>query len=101
MTEIAVRTLIAIIAFSLCVGCGGNGGSDSHNDLDKNFQRNVATAEAKGLPVYWLGRGFTAGDVTFDGPYGSGLGMDEDGEIDLNYIVWLGGQRFWGCTTSL
>ena len=93
--------LITVVTVSLHVSCGGSSGSKSDSDLDKNFLRDAATVQASGLSVYWLGHGFTAGGVTFDGPYGSGLGMGEPGEITLNYVVWLEATPLWGPTVSL
>ncbi len=108
-----ISLLIAATIAAACSACGTN--TDQSNqrtlgpeatqeslDIDSNFQRNVATAEAKGLPAYWLGRGFTAGDLTFDGPYGSGTGSDvESGEIDVDYVAWLEGTPHQGATVSL
>lgn len=53
------------------------------------FQRDAKTLQEKGLPVYWLGREFTATPrgLTFRGPYGVGFGGEvEGGGILMEYV---------------
>ena len=55
-----------------------------------------------GLPVYWLGREFTAGGLTFQGPYGGEFGGEvEGGGIDMDYVSWLDGTPFEGTNIGL
>jgi hypothetical protein len=61
---------------------------DPEGELDESFLEAVAAAQAEGLPVYWLGRGFTVQNLTFYGPYGGDTG--EGGEMGTNYIAQLG-----------
>ena len=93
----AVIALLAVAAVALCVGCAGNGDSErqsqpssspsSESDLDRYFLRDAATVEAMGLPVYWLGREFAAGDLVFQGPYVSGFGAEvTGGGIRIDYF---------------
>jgi hypothetical protein len=61
------------------------------------FLRDVKTMEELGLPVYWLGREFTAGGLAFQGPYGAEFGGEvEGGGIFLHYTSWLDGTPFEG-----
>jgi len=86
----AVRSaLTLIIAFSvLLIGCDNSPDIPSANNPDPYFMHDVATAEAGGYPVYWLGWEFAAGDLTFYGPYGSGTGGEvEGGGADFGYLA--------------
>ena len=90
----AVRsTLLLIIAFSvLLIGCDNSPDIPSANNPDPYFMHDVATAEAGGYPVYWLGWEFAAGDLTFYGPYGSGTGGEvEGGGARVNYSAPIQG----------
>ena len=50
------------------------------------FQRDAKIMEGMGLPVYWLGREFTAGGLTYRGPYAPEFGGDvEDGYLWMGY----------------
>ena len=65
---------------------------ESSDDPDEYFLRDVATVEAMGLPVYWLGREFTAGDLVFRGPYGAEFGAEvEGGGVRTTYLAPLDG----------
>jgi len=85
---------LAIILFAaLLVGCDVG---ESHEEADKRFYgfflRDVKTMEELGLPVYWLGRGFTTGGVAFHGPYGAEFGGEvEGGGVSMGYVSWLVG----------
>jgi hypothetical protein len=83
-----------------CVDLGGN------DDVDERFYgyflRDEKAMEEMGLPVYWLGRGFTAGAQTFQGPYGVEFGGEvRGGGISLHYTSWLDGTPGEGTNTSL
>ena len=78
--------LIAIVAAALWVSCGGD--DQSEGDLDEYFLRDVATVEAMGLPVYWLGTEFTVDGLVFRGPYVSEFGAEvEGGGIRMSYVL--------------
>ena len=82
--------LIAIVAGVACIGCGSDG--QSEGDLDEYFLRDVATVEAMGLPVYWLGTEFTIDGLVFRGPYGAEFGAEvEGGGIRAGYLAPLDG----------
>jgi hypothetical protein len=50
------------------------------------FQRDAKIMEEMGLPVYWLGREFTAGGLTLRGPYAPEFGGEvEGGGIFFHY----------------
>jgi len=89
--------LIAVVAIALCTSCDDK--SESGYDY---FLRDAAAMQAMGLPVYWLGREFNAGGLTFQGPYGVGFGGEvEGGGIFMQYISWLDGTPGEGSNTSL
>ena len=89
----AVVSLCALIAIVAAVACIGRGGDDqSEGDLDEYFLRDVATVEAMGLPVYWLGTEFTVDGLVFRGPYGAEFGAEvEGGGIRAAYLAPLDG----------
>jgi hypothetical protein len=62
--------------------------SDEH--FYQNFVKDAQAMQEMGLPVYWLGREFTAGDLTFRGPYGGDFGGEvEGGGINMDYTASL------------
>jgi hypothetical protein len=72
------------------MSCGSDG--QSEGDLDEYFLRDVATVEAMGLPVYWLGREFTVDGLVFRGPYGFEYGPEVEGAgIEMTYQAPLDG----------
>ena len=79
--------LIAVVAATaLWMSCDPN--DDSEADLDKYFLRDVATVEAMGLPVYWLGTEFTVDGSVFRGPHVAEFGAEvEGGGIRMSYIL--------------
>ena len=80
----ALITLVAVVA---CVWRGDDDESDQ--EFYGYFLRDAKAMEEMGLPVYWLGREFTAtlGGITFRGPYGSGFaGEVEGGGIFMLYV---------------
>jgi hypothetical protein len=82
--------LIAIVAGVACIGLSGDG--QSEGDLDEYFLRDVATVEAMGLPVYWLGTEFTVDGLVFRGPYGFEYGPEVEGVgIEMTYQASLDG----------
>jgi hypothetical protein len=92
-------SLVAIAASCISLG-------ESHEDADKRFYgyflEDQRAMEGKGFPVYWLGRAFTAGGMTFHGPYGAEFGGEVEGGGSLaTYVSWLVGEPFEGSHTSL
>jgi len=82
----SVCALIAIVAAVGWISCCGDDDSDGH--LDEYFLRDVATVEAMGLPVYWLGTEFTVDGLVFRGPYVSEFGAEvEGGGIRMSYVL--------------
>ncbi len=84
-------TLVAV----LVSGCGTGRGDDGHNSagLNQYFLRDVATAEAVKLPVYWLGEEFAVDDLVFRGPYGVEFGTEaeqaQQGVLEMTYLAPL------------
>jgi hypothetical protein len=94
-----VAALAATTAIS-CVGLGGN--DDPDERFYGYFLRDAKAMEDMGLPVYWLGREFTAGALTFQGPYGLEFGGEvEGGGIFMRYVSWLDGTPFVGTNIGL
>ena len=66
------------------------------------FLRDQKAMQDTGLPVYWLGRGFTAGGLAFQGPYGAEFGGEvEGGGVFMGYVSWLDGTPFEGTNIGL
>ena len=83
---VSLCALIAIVAAIACISVSG--GNQSEGDLDEYFLRDVATVEAMGLPVYWLGTEFTVDGLVFRGPYVSEFGAEvEGGGIRMSYVL--------------
>jgi hypothetical protein len=78
-----LSAVIAIVACVAWIGCGSDG--QPEGDLDEYFLRDVATVEAMGLPVYWLGTEFTVDGFVFRGPYGAEFGAEVEGGIHMSY----------------
>ncbi len=75
----------------------------SQQELNRQFYgyflRDVKTMQDMELPVYWLGNGFTANGLAFQGPYGSGDEV-EGGGAQVGYSAWLA-TPFAGSNPSL
>jgi len=66
------------------------------------FLRDLKAMQDMGLPVYWLGREFTAAGQTFRGPYGAEFGGEvTGGGIRMSYDTWPEGTPFEGPTVGL
>jgi len=82
----SVCALIVVVAGFVWISRSLN--NESEGDLDRYFLRDVATVEAMGLPVYWLGREFTVDGLVFRGPYVSEFGAEvEGGGIHMSYVL--------------
>jgi hypothetical protein len=86
------RNIAAFISAAIFVVAGVScivrrGDDQPNGDLDKYFLRDVAKAQAMGVPVYWLGREFTAGGLVFRGPYTAEFGAEVPGGIQLTYLA--------------
>jgi len=82
-----VCALITLVAAIACVKSGD--GDESDQRFYGYFQRDAKKMQQMGLPVYWLGREFTAtpGGVTFRGPYGAEFGGEvQGGGIFMDYL---------------
>src|SRR3990170_2082855 len=90
------RTAFAVVfalTAAVASSCGTRSDGEPQDDLDKYFRRDVATAEAGGVHVYWLGREFTAGDLVFRGPYGAEFGAEvEGGGVHMTYLAPVDGK---------
>jgi hypothetical protein len=83
---IAALTVSLVIFSPWATGCGSDDQSDG--GLDKYFLRDVATVEAMGLPVYWLGTEFTVDGNVFRGPHVSQFGAEvQGGGVHMTYII--------------
>jgi hypothetical protein len=93
----AILALVAVVAGVVWV-------SRSLNDSPEEeaygyFLRDSATAQAQGVPVYWLGQEFTAGDLVFRGPYGAEFGAEVEEGISVDYLAPVdGGNVAFGLT---
>jgi hypothetical protein len=82
----SVLALIAAVAAVLWI-------SRSLNDSPEEqaygyFLRDVATVEAMGLQVYWLGQELAVDDVSFRGPYGAKFRGEVSGtRIGMTYVA--------------
>jgi hypothetical protein len=97
MPVAALATLLTTIS---CVEQGDN------DDVDERFYgyflRDVKAMQEMGLPVYWLGREFSAGALTFQGPYAAEFGGEvEGGGIFTHYTSWLDGTPGEGTNIGL
>jgi hypothetical protein len=87
---VCLCALVASVAGVACIGVSG--GNQPEGDLDEYFLRDVATVEAMGLPVYWLGTEFTVDGLVFRGPYVAEFGAEvEGGGVDATYLASLDG----------
>ena len=76
-------TLAAMVTTISCL----NLGESEDERFYGFFLRDAKTMEDMGLPVYWLGREFTAGGLTFHGPYAPEFGGEvESGELFMGYL---------------
>ena len=79
--------MITLVAVSACVRRGDDDESDQR--FYGYFLRDAKAMQEMGLPVYWLGREFTAtpGGITFRGPYGAEFGAEvEGGGVFMGYL---------------
>ena len=68
--------LIASLALSAAQGCRDD--PSNFNEYD-NFVAATKRADSEGWKPYWLGRSFTAGQLTFDGPRVGEFGYEIEG----------------------
>ena len=100
----SLLALAAVVAVVFLINRGGDSGGDDDSDQQfyGYFLRDVEAMQEMGLPVYWLGRGFTAEGLSFQGPYGVGFGGEvEGGGVNMDYVAWLDGTPFEGTNTGL
>jgi hypothetical protein len=78
-------TAFAILA-ALVMACGGGATGDKATPVGgaddrgfRNFRERIENAQEEGFEVYWLGREFTAGGLTFRGPSVPDYGDEVDG----------------------
>ena len=75
-------TFAAVITTASCL----NLGESEDERFYGFFQRDAKVMQDMGLPVYWLGREFTAGGLTYRGPYAPEFGSDvETGDLLMGY----------------
>jgi len=88
----SVAALAAIVAGVIWVNRSLN--DDPEEEFYGYFLRDVATAQAQGVPVYWLGREFTVDGLVFRGPHVAGFGAEvEGGGVDMSYLLEGGNSR--------
>jgi hypothetical protein len=86
---VSIAALAAVVTAISCISLG-----ESDESADKRFYgyfvRDQKAMEDMGLPVYWLGREFTAGGLTFRGPHAPEFGGEvEDGRLFMGYSASL------------
>ena len=90
MGVLASVATLAVVVYAVSYGSPGN-----DDDVDQRFYgyflRDAKAMEEMGLPVYWLGRQFTAGGLIFQGPYAAEFGGEVEGGIFIHYTSWLDG----------
>jgi len=97
---VPIAALAAVVAGISCVGLGED--DDPDERFYGYFLRDQKAMEEMGLPVYWLGRGFTAAGLVLEGPYGLEFGGEvEGGGIFMRYVSWLDGTPFVGTNMGL
>src|SRR4030042_6878605 len=90
---IGLIKLAAAVLVLVAMGAGVVWVSRSLNDSPEEeaygyFLRDSATAQAQGVPVYWLGREFTIDGLVFRGPYGAEFGAEgQGGGIGVSYLL--------------
>ena len=85
---VSIAALAAVVTAISCL----NLGESEDERFYGYFLRDVKAMQEMGLPVYWLGRGFSAGAQTFQGPYGVEFGGEvKGGGISMHYTSWLDG----------
>jgi hypothetical protein len=85
---VPIAALVVTLPAISCVGLGHN--DDVNERFYGYFLRDAKAMQEMGLPVYWLGRQFTAtpGGLTFRGPYGAEFGGEvEGGGVSVEYIT--------------
>jgi hypothetical protein len=97
---VPVAALATVLTTISCLDLGDN------DDVDERFYgyflRDAKVMQDMGLPVYWLGRGFSVGALTFQGPYGVEFGGEvEGGGTFTRYVSWLDGTPGEGRNTRL
>ena len=79
--------LVVSLALLTAQGCGDD--PSKFNQYD-NFVAATKRADQEGWKPYWLGRTFTAGSLTFEGPGVGGFGFEiEGGGLSYNYDAAL------------
>jgi len=83
-------TMSFAIAAGVCFASCSSPPDVSDEHFYQDFVRDAQTMQNMGLPVYWLGREFTAGDLTFRGPYGGDFGGEvQGGGMKMEYAASL------------
>ena len=83
---LAVMALVAVVAGVVWISRALDDGSEE--GLDEYFLRDVATVEAMGLPVYWLGTEFTVDGLVFRGPHVAEFGAEvQGGGVRMSYLL--------------
>jgi len=96
----AVIALVAVVVGVVWISRSLN--DDPEEEFYGYFLRDAKAMQDMGLPVYWLGRGFTAGALEFEGPYTPEFGGEvEGGGIFMGYSHWFGGTPGQGTNTGL
>lgn len=89
LVTIPICAVVALAAALFWTSC--DLGDESEGGLDKYFLRDVSAMEELGLPVYWLGTGFTVDGLVFRGPHGAEFGGEVEQGIGMTYLATLEG----------
>jgi len=102
MLKLAASVIALVAVVAAVVWITRAQGDDPEEEFYGYFLRDAKAMQDMGLPVYWLGRGFTAGALEFEGPYTPEFGGEvEGGGIFMGYSHWFGGTPGQGTNTGL
>lgn len=89
MLKSALALALLLLATLVLVSCsaGGSPRPITEEHFFENFQTAVGSADKNGYTLYWLGRGFSAAGLEFQGPHVSDLPGDtvEGGGVHVTY----------------
>jgi len=84
-------SLVTLAACMLLLACTDSGRADDQDY--QNFLTLARRAPDEGYTMYWLGRQFEAGGLTFTGPSVSDYGLEDPGSVNMSYDAPVLGGR--------